>query len=469
MATVALEGTGTRIYFSDSHVGADLISLSIDERAREIIETTHLGTKKAKTYKPVATDARGRVTVVLDHAPEGVILTGRPPQLVTIEYPSDPGQEAVRISFAAAAVAQGKEEMRMDQRMVTEIALVVVGLEELPGFHVVPEPNVSACESYTRYDIGPGQVGAIYRYSGDATLVAVQFRYKIDGGAEQTASAVIVDRDRKLCFADGSSLDGPLGVWSFSFQSKSYIEIVGVIITTAVGLDETTVTLDKVADCTNGLTQILEYPAASDLCGPGPSGSIKLKAQACLPPCSDPAGPFAATQNLGGVGWTYSATWYGTAACIYTPADKTYTGQVTLNNVDLFTSGGVTFPCDWATLAFDAVCSEHLTANWSLPCGGDINEVTVNITISKAPGGNMKANGTIVGNFQKLKSSCVNSNIPSRSEWTYIGFRLKCGWLLRIGIRAYMSAVSGIANCNVYPTSVGETAGWSVFAYLVRP
>ena len=125
MTTVALEGTGARIVFADSHISADLISLTINERAREIIETTHLGTPKAKTFSPTKNQDRGKVVAIFDHVTESAILTGRPPQMVRIEYPASDGDYS-SVSFPAAALRQGKEEMRVDQRMVTEIELVVV-------------------------------------------------------------------------------------------------------------------------------------------------------------------------------------------------------------------------------------------------------------------------------------------------------------------------------------------------------
>lgn len=140
MTTVALEGTGARIVFADSHISADLISLTIDERAREIIETTHLGTPKAKTYTPAKDLTRGKVVAVFDHVPESAILTGRPPQMVRIEYPATNGETAT-FSFPAAATRQGKEEMRFDQRMVTEVELAVMELDTYPA--IVPSSTPS--------------------------------------------------------------------------------------------------------------------------------------------------------------------------------------------------------------------------------------------------------------------------------------------------------------------------------------
>jgi hypothetical protein len=49
VGTVALEGTGARIHFTDSNISGELIALTIDEQTREAIDTTHLGTVGGKT------------------------------------------------------------------------------------------------------------------------------------------------------------------------------------------------------------------------------------------------------------------------------------------------------------------------------------------------------------------------------------------------------------------------------------
>jgi hypothetical protein len=123
---LALEGTGTRISFLSSGLSADLISLSLSDKAREAIETTHLGTPVAKTYKPGETKSFGTLMVVIDHNPEGLVLVGLPPEQVTISYPDEAGADP--LTFMAFATKQGAEEMKVDMRMVSKIELQIAEL-----------------------------------------------------------------------------------------------------------------------------------------------------------------------------------------------------------------------------------------------------------------------------------------------------------------------------------------------------
>ena len=128
MATVALEGTGATIAFAISSFTADLISLTLPDKAREAIDTTHLGTTGAKTYKPAKLKTVGDISCEFDHNPEANDLTDNVIETITISYPLLSGQSTpTRLVFSGFVISQGGEEMKVDQRMVTKVTIKVSG------------------------------------------------------------------------------------------------------------------------------------------------------------------------------------------------------------------------------------------------------------------------------------------------------------------------------------------------------
>lgn len=125
MTTVALEGTGTTIAFTGSGFVADLISLTLSERAREVLETTHLKTSKAKTYKPGERVDLGTMEAVFDHNPAEVMLVGLQPGPIVIGLPDGAGS----ITLSGFVSQQGSQEMKMDQRLVTKVLIVLTGTQ----------------------------------------------------------------------------------------------------------------------------------------------------------------------------------------------------------------------------------------------------------------------------------------------------------------------------------------------------
>lgn len=128
MTTYALEGTGSTIAFSTSSFTSDLITLTLPEVAREVIETTHLGTTVAKTFKPAKLVNVGTISCEFDHDPNATALVKRDPETITISYPLLTGQTTpTRLVFTGFATAQGGEEFKTDSRMTTKVTLQVTG------------------------------------------------------------------------------------------------------------------------------------------------------------------------------------------------------------------------------------------------------------------------------------------------------------------------------------------------------
>lgn len=126
MTTIALEGTGTSIWFSRTGFRADLISLQLPERTREAIETTHLASTKTKSFKPGILVDPGQVTVEFDHNPAAVKLINAAPEWITIVYPLVPGQRtSTRIGFNAFCVSEGGEEFTVGSRLTTKMTFQV--------------------------------------------------------------------------------------------------------------------------------------------------------------------------------------------------------------------------------------------------------------------------------------------------------------------------------------------------------
>jgi hypothetical protein len=128
MPTIALEGTGASIAFANSSFTSDLISLTLPEKAREVIETTHLGTTGAKTYKPAKLKNIGTMSAEFDHNPEAVDLTSKDPEQITISYPLQAGQTTpTKLVFNGFVTQQGGEEFKVDARMTTKVTIQVNG------------------------------------------------------------------------------------------------------------------------------------------------------------------------------------------------------------------------------------------------------------------------------------------------------------------------------------------------------
>lgn len=128
MTTIALEGTGASIGFATSVFTSDLISLTLPEKAREVIETTHLGTAGAKTYKPAKLKNVGTISCEFDHNPAADDLTDNDPETITITYPLVTGQTTpAKLTFNGFVISQGGEEFKTDQRMTTKVTIQVNG------------------------------------------------------------------------------------------------------------------------------------------------------------------------------------------------------------------------------------------------------------------------------------------------------------------------------------------------------
>lgn len=128
MPTIALEGTGASIAFASSTFTADLISLTLPERAREVIETTHLGTLVSKTFKPAKLQNPGTISCEFDHVPEAQNLVLNSIEQITINYPLQAGQTSpTRLVFQGFVTQMGGEEMKVDSRMTTKVTIQVSG------------------------------------------------------------------------------------------------------------------------------------------------------------------------------------------------------------------------------------------------------------------------------------------------------------------------------------------------------
>ncbi len=139
MTTVALEGTGASIAFATSAFAADLISLTLPEKARAEMETTHLGTLSAKTYKAAKLKDVGTITCEFDHDPDEIALIEQAEEEITITYPLRPGEAtAAKLVFNGFATQEGGEEFKVDTLLRTKVTIRVNGdIEYTPATPVV--------------------------------------------------------------------------------------------------------------------------------------------------------------------------------------------------------------------------------------------------------------------------------------------------------------------------------------------
>jgi hypothetical protein len=125
---MAIEGTGATIAFATSGFTAECTNIQLPERARESLETTHLGTTTAKTFKPAKLYDSGEVTVTVFHDPAADLLIGEEPEQITITYPLETGQStAATAVFTGFVTGQGGESFKVGELMSTNLKIKVTG------------------------------------------------------------------------------------------------------------------------------------------------------------------------------------------------------------------------------------------------------------------------------------------------------------------------------------------------------
>jgi hypothetical protein len=145
MPTLALEGTGARIVFGSTGLSADLISLTLPDRAKDPIATGHLGRSGTAVHRPSRLVDPGQVVVVFDHVPGAPALLRRPPETVTIHYPLRADQSAPdRIVFTAFATAEGGTDVQVGERLTRQVTLTLTSdLTQIPGAGHITTVGVS--------------------------------------------------------------------------------------------------------------------------------------------------------------------------------------------------------------------------------------------------------------------------------------------------------------------------------------
>lgn len=145
MPTIALEGTGARIAFANTGYTADLVSLTLPERAKDALGTSHLGSLVTNTNRCGKLVDPGQIAVTFDHVPNAPALLRRAPEQVTITYPTRPEQSTGdRLVFTAFATAEGGAEFTNGNRLTRQVTLALTSdLEFQPGAAHITNASVS--------------------------------------------------------------------------------------------------------------------------------------------------------------------------------------------------------------------------------------------------------------------------------------------------------------------------------------
>ena len=126
MPTLALEGTGARITFAATGLTADLITLTLPDRAKDAIGTSHLGSLLTQGNRGGKLVDPGQVVVEFDHAPSAPALLRRTPEQVTISYPLQPGDSSpAKLVFTAFATAEGGGGLTPGNRVTRQVTLAL--------------------------------------------------------------------------------------------------------------------------------------------------------------------------------------------------------------------------------------------------------------------------------------------------------------------------------------------------------
>lgn len=123
-----IEAVGATIAFASTGFSYNLIDLVAPSRAREALETTHLGTTVAKTFKPGKLHTVGVYEATFDHKPGALDMLTKGKERVTITYPLEEGQTTpATIAFDAFVTQMGGEEYKVDTLMRSKVSLQVTG------------------------------------------------------------------------------------------------------------------------------------------------------------------------------------------------------------------------------------------------------------------------------------------------------------------------------------------------------
>lgn len=126
MPTIALEGVGASIAFATSAFAADIYSISLPERTREKIDTTHLGSTVVKTAKPGKLIDPGEIQVEIDHDPAAARLVKQPPEQITVHYPLRGSQTVSdQIEFTGFVTSEGGESFEVGKALRTKLTITV--------------------------------------------------------------------------------------------------------------------------------------------------------------------------------------------------------------------------------------------------------------------------------------------------------------------------------------------------------
>jgi hypothetical protein len=126
MPTIALVGTGARIAFATTNLTADLITLTLPERAKDAIGTSHLGSLLTHRNQGGKLVDPGQVVVEFDHVPGAPALLRRPPEQVTVTYPLQLGDSSpAKLVFTAFATAEGGGDLTVGTRLTRQVTLAL--------------------------------------------------------------------------------------------------------------------------------------------------------------------------------------------------------------------------------------------------------------------------------------------------------------------------------------------------------
>jgi hypothetical protein len=127
MPTIALEGTGAKIAFGKLFE-ADLLNLTLPDRAKDAMRTTHLANRITTTSTQTKLIHPGQVVVEFDQVPGNPPLLKRPPEKITISYPKRPDRLTPdQLIFTAFATSEGNAEFTTANRITRKVVLTVTG------------------------------------------------------------------------------------------------------------------------------------------------------------------------------------------------------------------------------------------------------------------------------------------------------------------------------------------------------
>ena len=120
-------GTGTTIVFQTSGFNAFILGVDGPDQSRESIDTTHLGTTSAKTYRPGDLIDNGELSLDLAFDPDLTIPISSAVETIVITFPVPAGKTTGAQWSFSGFVTGHSPSVALEDKMTSKLTVKITG------------------------------------------------------------------------------------------------------------------------------------------------------------------------------------------------------------------------------------------------------------------------------------------------------------------------------------------------------